>query len=142
METGRRDSPAVVVAAQAALSVGVLEGVVRVLEGLIPEEAWLPGPQAGLVLEAPVVLSVGGVTLWREKSDGGLEVRPDGLKRARVKVSGFIENLDSVKDPRADLNVLMCLEPSLDRTVGFFARAQFMSEPAARAEARSITALF
>lgn len=63
----RSDSPAVVVAAQAALSVGVFEGVVRVLEGLIPEETGLPAVEAGLVLEAPVVLAVGRVTLCEQK---------------------------------------------------------------------------
>ena len=50
-------------AAQASLSVGVFEGVVRVLEGLVPEETGFTTVQAGLVLEAPVVLSVGSVTL-------------------------------------------------------------------------------
>ena len=50
-------------AAQTTLSVGVFEGVVRVLEGLIPEEAGFITMQAGLVLEAPVVLSISGVTL-------------------------------------------------------------------------------
>lgn len=57
------DPPAVVVAAQTALPVGILEGVVRVLEGLVPEEAGFPTVQAGLVLEPPVVFSVGSVTL-------------------------------------------------------------------------------
>lgn len=53
--------------AQASFSIGVFEGVVRVLESLIPEEAGFTTVQAGLVLEAPVVLSVGGVTLWKER---------------------------------------------------------------------------
>lgn len=52
-------------APQAALAVGVLEGVVGVLEGLVPEEAGLPLRQTGLLLEAPVVLPVGRVALWR-----------------------------------------------------------------------------
>jgi len=64
------DSPAVVVAAQPPLSVGVFKGVVRVLEGLIPEEAGFPPMQAGLVLEAPVVLSVGSVALCKEPGEG------------------------------------------------------------------------
>lgn len=58
-----RDSPAVVVAAQTTFSVRILEGVVRVLERLIPEEAGFTSVQAGLVLETPVVLSIGSVTL-------------------------------------------------------------------------------
>ena len=57
------DSPAVVVTAQTTFSIGVFNGVVRVLEGLIPEKAGFPTMQAGLVLEAPVVLSIGSVTL-------------------------------------------------------------------------------
>ena len=61
--------PAVVVAAQPPLSVGVLQGVVRVLEGLVPEETGFPSMQAGLVLEAPVVLSVGSVALCKEKHE-------------------------------------------------------------------------
>lgn len=63
MAIKNKNSPAVVVAAQPALSVGIFERVVRVLEGFIPEEAGFPTMQAGLVLEAPVVLSVGSVTL-------------------------------------------------------------------------------
>ncbi len=59
----KRYSPAIVVSAQTTLSIGVFEGVVRVLEGLIPEEAGFTSMQAGLVLEAPVVLSIGSVTL-------------------------------------------------------------------------------
>ena len=65
----KKDSPAVVVAAQTTLSIGVFEGVVRVLEGLVPEEAGFTTVQAGLVLEAPVVLSVGSVTLWEERNE-------------------------------------------------------------------------
>lgn len=61
------DLPAVVVLAQTTLSIGVFEGVVRVLEGLVPEEAGFTTMQAGLVLEAPVVLPIGSVTLWRER---------------------------------------------------------------------------
>ena len=61
-----RRSPAVVVAPQTSFPVGVLERVVRVLEGLIPEETGFAPMQAGLVLEASVVLPVGGVTLWTD----------------------------------------------------------------------------
>lgn len=56
-------SPAVVVTSQTALPVGIFEGVVRVLEGLVPEEAGFAAVQAGLVLESPVVLPVSGVAL-------------------------------------------------------------------------------
>lgn len=62
------DSPAVVVTSQTTLSVGIFEGVVRVLEGLVPEEAGLSTVQAGLVLESPVVLPVSGVTLWKDRN--------------------------------------------------------------------------
>lgn len=62
-EKEKGNSPAVVVSAQTPLSIGVFEGVVRVLEGLIPEETGFATMQAGLVLEAPVVLSIGSVTL-------------------------------------------------------------------------------
>lgn len=61
------NSPAVVVTSQTALPVGVFQGVVRVLEGLVPEQAGFPAQQAGLVLESPVVLPVSGVTLWKDK---------------------------------------------------------------------------
>lgn len=60
---GQWDSPAVVVTSQTTLSIGVFEGVVRVLKGLVPEEAGFATMQAGLVLEPPVVLPVSGVTL-------------------------------------------------------------------------------
>lgn len=55
--------------AQTPLSIGVFEGVVRVLEGLIPEQAGFTTVQAGLVLEAPVVLAVGSVTLWTKRNE-------------------------------------------------------------------------
>ena len=64
-----RDSPAEVVAAQTPLSIGVFESVVRVLESLIPEEAGFTTMQAGLILEAPVVLSVGSVALWKKRNE-------------------------------------------------------------------------
>lgn len=60
-------SPAVVMAAQTSFSIWVFEGVVRVLEGLIPEKARFTPMQAGLVLEAPVVFSVGSVTLCKKR---------------------------------------------------------------------------
>lgn len=60
-------SPAVVMAAQTSFSIRVFEGVVRVLEGLIPEKARFTPMQAGLVLEAPVVFSVGSVTLCKKR---------------------------------------------------------------------------
>lgn len=69
LQIRKRDSPAVVVPAQTTLSIGVFEGVVRVLEGLIPEKAGFTTMQAGLVLEAPVVLSIGSVTLWTERNE-------------------------------------------------------------------------
>lgn len=59
----KRASPAVAVTSQTALPVGIFEGVVRVLEGLVPEEAGFAAVQAGLVLESPVVLPVSGVAL-------------------------------------------------------------------------------
>lgn len=59
----KRGSPAVVVPTQTTLSIRVFEGVVGVLKGLIPEKAGFTAMQAGLVLEAPVVLPVGSVTL-------------------------------------------------------------------------------
>lgn len=62
-----KDSPAVVVAAQTPLPVGIFEGVIRVLEGLIPEEAGFATVQAGLVLETPVVFPIGSVTLWEKE---------------------------------------------------------------------------
>lgn len=62
-EVKKRGSPAVVVTSQPTLSVGIFEGVVRVLEGLVPEEAGFTSMQAGLVLESPVVLPIGGVAL-------------------------------------------------------------------------------
>lgn len=49
--------------AQTTLPIGVFEGVVWVLEGLIPEKAGFTTMQAGLVLEASVVFSVGSITL-------------------------------------------------------------------------------
>ena len=55
--------------AQTPLSIWVFEGVVWVLEGLIPVEAGFTTMQAGLVLEASVVLSVGSVTLWKQRSE-------------------------------------------------------------------------
>ena len=48
---------------QSALSIGVLESVIRVLEGLVPEEAGLPPQQARLVLPPPVVLAISSVAL-------------------------------------------------------------------------------
>lgn len=59
--------PAVVVGAQPPLSVRVLDGVVRVLKGLVPVEAGLPGfaPRRP-VLEATVVLAVGSIALWTD----------------------------------------------------------------------------
>lgn len=62
------NSPAVVVTSQPALSVGIFEGVVRVLEGLVPEQAGLSPVQAGLILESPVVLPISGVTLWKDRN--------------------------------------------------------------------------
>jgi len=59
------------VAAKTSFPIGIFESVVRVLEGLIPEEAGFTAMQAGLVLEAPVVLSVGSVTLWKKRSQIG-----------------------------------------------------------------------
>lgn len=59
-------------AAQTSFSVGVFEGVVRVLEGLIPEKTRFTTMQAGLVLEAPVVFSVGRVTLCKRKHEAQL----------------------------------------------------------------------
>lgn len=69
--SGTKCPPAVVVSPQTALSIGVFKGVVRVLEGLVPEEAGFTAMQAGLVLEAPVVLSVGSVTLWTKETWDG-----------------------------------------------------------------------
>lgn len=63
------NSPAVVVTSQTTLSVGIFEGVVRVLEGLVPEQAVLSTMQAGLVLESPVVLPVSGVTLCKDRKE-------------------------------------------------------------------------
>lgn len=63
------NSPAVVVTSQTTLSVGIFEGVVRVLEGLVPEQTGLSSVQAGLVLESPVVLPVSGVTLWKDRNE-------------------------------------------------------------------------
>lgn len=68
------NSPAVVVASQTTLPVGIFHGVVRVLEGLVPEQAGFSTLQAGLVLESPVVLPVSGVTLWKDKRDGGSQL--------------------------------------------------------------------
>lgn len=62
-------SPAEVVTSQPTLPVGIFEGVVRVLEGLVPEQAVLSTVQAGLVLEAPVVLAVSGVTLCKTRNE-------------------------------------------------------------------------
>lgn len=50
--------------AQPPLPVGILDGVVRVLEGLIPVEAGSPRMEARPILEASVVLPVGSVALW------------------------------------------------------------------------------
>lgn len=54
---------------QTSLSVGIFEGVVRVLEGLVPKQAGLSTEQAGLVLESPVVFPVNGVTLWKGRNE-------------------------------------------------------------------------
>lgn len=67
------NSPAVVVASQTTLPVGIFQGVVRVLEGLVPEQAGF-STQVGLVLESPVVLPVSGVTLWKDKRDRGSQL--------------------------------------------------------------------
>lgn len=56
-------SPAVVVLPQTALAVGVLDGVVGVLQRLVPVETWLPALQEGLILPSPIILTVGGVAL-------------------------------------------------------------------------------
>lgn len=62
-EAKKWDSPAVVVTSQTTLSIGIFEGVVRVLEGLVPEQTGFTTVQAGLVLESPIVLPIGGVAL-------------------------------------------------------------------------------
>lgn len=71
-------------AAQTTLSVGVLEGVVRMLEGLVPEETGFASMQAGLVLQASVVLSVGGVTLWKHRG----EMEWSEINKAKIEKSG------------------------------------------------------
>lgn len=88
-------SPAVVVTSQPTLSVGIFEGVVRVLEGLVPEEAGFTSMQAGLVLESPVVLPIGGVALWTGRNEIDEAINYDENQQARKRdatcVTPFID---------------------------------------------------
>lgn len=51
--------PAVVMLAQAPFPIGVVQGVVWVLESLVPEQTWLPALERRPVLRPPVICTIG-----------------------------------------------------------------------------------
>lgn len=59
---------AIVMLAQAALPIGVLQSVVWMLESLVPEETWLPTLQCCPVLCSPIIRTIGCETLWEVAS--------------------------------------------------------------------------